>query len=112
MRPSVASHVIPLKKAIADAEALLERDKDWIKIKFETKMKETPAELRVAGEGRRRAAGAEERLNDESGTRSRPKKPTRSFRPKAEQIKVKRDEGLKKAEEHYPPRIAALKEKI
>ena len=35
----------------------------------------------------------------------------KTFPARLDQIRVSRDEGLKKAEEHFPPRIAALKEK-
>ncbi len=34
-----------------------------------------------------------------------------TYPARLDQIRLRRDDGLKKAEEHYPPRIAALKEK-
>ena len=39
-RPSVAKHSVPLRRDLADAEQLVEREKDWIKNKFDGKIKE------------------------------------------------------------------------
>ena len=68
-------------------------------------------EARDHGPRRRGAAGPPRRRVPGAGIRNRPKRPTRHTRRGSSRSSVSRDEGLKKAEEHYPPRIAALKEK-
>ena len=109
-RPSVARHAVPLRGALAEGEQLLEKDKDWIKLKFEGKLKELEKKrenlVRDAEEvlGRR---VSELQVRHQKQT----EEADQTFPVRLEQIKVRRDEGLKKAEEHYPPRIAALKEK-
>ncbi len=109
-RPAVAGHAAALRKALADGEQLLESNKDWVKNKFEGKIKELEkkrettvreAEQTMA----RRFAEFQERHQVQT------KEADTTFPAKLDQIRVRRDEGLKKAEEHYPPRITALKEK-
>ena len=39
-RPQVLRHAVPLRKLLADAEQLVEQNKDWIKNEFEGKLKE------------------------------------------------------------------------
>ena len=109
-RPAVAGHAAALRKALADGEQLLESNKDWVKNKFEGKIKELEkkrettvreAEQTMA----RRFAEFQERHQVQT------KEADTTFPAKLDQIRIRRDEGLKKAEEHYPPRITALKEK-
>ncbi len=109
-RPSVAKHSVPLRKSLADAEQLVEREKDWIKNKFDGKLKELEKKREAM------VREAEELLSRRvTEFQSRHQKQTEeadnTYPARLEQIRVRRDEGLKKAEEHFPPRIAALKEK-
>jgi DNA segregation ATPase FtsK/SpoIIIE, S-DNA-T family len=109
-KPHVARHAAPLKLALSESEKLVEQDKDWIKLKFEGKLKELEqsreSKVRDAEEllGRR---VAEFQKRHQAQT----EEADRIYPAKLDQIRVRRDEGLKKAEEHFPPRIAALKEK-
>ena len=109
-RPAVARHAVPLKKALAEAEQLVEREKDWVKIKFDGKIREleTKRETMVHDAGAAMARSiAEFQVRHQKQTEEADK----TFPVRLEQIRVRRDEGLKKAEDHYPPRIVALKEK-
>ena len=109
-KPHVAKHAAPLKLALSESEKLVEQEKDWIKLKFEGKLKE----LEQARESKVR--DAEELLGRrvaefQKRHQAQTEEADRIYPAKLEQIRVKRDEGLKKADEHYPPRITALKEK-
>jgi S-DNA-T family DNA segregation ATPase FtsK/SpoIIIE len=109
-RPAVARHSVPLKTALADADQLLEQNKDWIKNEFDTKLKELEKKRETM------VHDAEETLGRRvTEFQSRHQKQTaeadQTYPARLEQIRLRRDEGLKKAEEHFPPRIAALKEK-
>ena len=37
-RPGVVQHAVPLRKAIAEADQLVEQNKDWVKNEFESKL--------------------------------------------------------------------------
>ncbi len=109
-RPSVARHSVPLKRALAESEALVEENKDWIKNKFDTKLKELEKKRETM------VRDAEEVLTRRSSEfQSRHQKQMEeadnTYPARLDQIRLRRDEGLKKADEHFPPRIAALKEK-
>ncbi len=109
-RPSVAKHSVPLRRDLAAAEQLVEAEKDWIKNKFDGKIKELEKKRETM------VRDAEDLLGRRvSEFQSRHQKQTEeadnTYPARLDQIRVRRDEGLKKAEEHYPPRIAALKEK-
>ncbi len=100
-RPAVAKHSVPLKSALADAEQLLEQNKDWIKNEFDGKLKELEKKresmVREAEEllGRRMSEfQARHQKHAEEADQTYP--------ARLEQIRVRRDEGLKKAEEHFP----------
>ena len=110
LAPAWRRHAVPLRKALADAEQLVEQNKDWIKNKFDGKIKELEKKresmVRDAEETlARRVAEFQSRHQKQT------EEADKTFPARLEQIRVRRDEGLKKAEEHYPPRIAALKEK-
>ena len=110
-RPSVAKHAAPLRQALADAEQLVEHEKDWIKNKFEGKAQGAREEARVHGPRRRRTCSRAELAEFQSRHQKQTEEADKTYPARLEQIRVRRDEGLKKAEEHFPPRIAALKEK-
>ena len=98
------------KVALTEAEQLVESEKDWIKNKFDGKIKELEKKRETM------VRDAEELLARRVAEfQSRHQKQTeeadKTYPARLEQISVRRDEGLKKAEEHFPPRIAALKEK-
>jgi DNA segregation ATPase FtsK/SpoIIIE, S-DNA-T family len=109
-RPSVVRHAAPLRKAIADADQIVEQNKDWVKSEFESKLRELDknreAKVREADEtlGRRVAEfqDRQQKQIDEAD---------QIYPAKLEDIRRRQDEGNKKVEAHYPPRIVALKEK-
>ncbi|MFI5455548.1 MAG: FtsK/SpoIIIE domain-containing protein [Isosphaerales bacterium] len=108
-RPSVARHAVPLRAALSDAEQLLEQNKDWIKNKFDGKIRELEknreSTVREADETMgRRFAEFQQRHQKQTAEADT------TFPARLEEIKLRRDDGLKKAEEHYPPRITALKD--
>ena len=90
---------------------LVEQNKDWVKNEFDSKLREL--EKKPGKEG----ADAEE--DDGSPRRRVPGAPAKAdrrgrqeiSRPSSRQIQRRHDDGIKKVEDHYPPRIAALKEK-
>jgi len=109
-RPSVAGHAASLRNALAEAEELLENNKDWIKNKFDGKIRDLEkkrestvhdAEQTMA----RRCAEFQSRHQTQT------QEADTTFPARLDQIRLRRDDGLKKAEEVYPPRIATLKEK-
>ena len=109
-RPSVAKHSVPLKRGLADAEQLIEQNKDWIKNKFDGKIKELEKKRETM------VRDAEDVLarrvtEFQSRNQKQTEEADKTYPARLEQIRVRRDEGLKKADEHFPPRIAALKEK-
>ena len=110
-RPGVLRHAVPLRKAIADAEQLVEQNKDWVKNEFETKLKRARANPGDEGARGRGDDGSPRRRVSGAAAESRSRRPTRVYPAKLEEIRRHHDEGIKKVEEHYPPRIAALKEK-
>jgi len=109
-RPRVVRHAAPLRKAVADAEQSIERNKDWVKNEFETKLKEFERiradKVREADETMAsRVAEFQQRQQkamQEADT---------DFPARLESIQKRFEEALKKVEAHYPPRLAALKEK-
>jgi DNA segregation ATPase FtsK/SpoIIIE, S-DNA-T family len=109
-RPNVARHAAPLRGALAEAEQLLEQNKDWIKLKFEGKLKELEKKRETLVREAEELLGrkvAEFQVRHQKQT----EEADQTFPARLDQIRIRRDEGLKKAEEHFPPRIAALKEK-
>jgi DNA segregation ATPase FtsK/SpoIIIE, S-DNA-T family len=109
-RPKVSGHVAVLRTALSEAEQLIESSKDWIKNKFDGKIREleTKRESTVRDAEQTmatRVAECQERHQAQT------KEADTVFPAKLDGIRVRRDEGLKKSEEHYPPRITALKEK-
>jgi DNA segregation ATPase FtsK/SpoIIIE, S-DNA-T family len=109
-RPAVAKHSVPLKRALTEADQLIEQNKDWIKNKFDGKIKELDKKRETM------VRDAEDLLGRRTAEfQSRHQKQTeeadKTFPARLDQIRVRRDEGLKKADEQFPPRIAALKEK-
>ena len=109
-RPAVVKHAVPLKAAITEADQLVEQNKDWVKIEFESKLK-------ALDEGRRRRLkdAEEEMARRVAEFQSRQQKHTEDadkvYPAKLEDIRRIHDEGMKKVEDKYPPRITALKEK-
>jgi hypothetical protein len=109
-RPSVARHSDPLRTALSEAEQHLERNKDWVKRDFDTKVRDLEktreTKVRDAEEtmGRRIA---EFQVRHQQHTAEA----DITYPARLEDIKRRRDDSLKKADEHYPPRITALKEK-
>jgi energy-coupling factor transporter ATP-binding protein EcfA2 len=109
-RPGVVSHVVPLRQAMAEADQLVEQNKDWVKKEFESKIRELDknreAKVRDAEEVMgRRIAEFQERQQKQI------EEADRIYPARLDDIRRRHDEGIKKVEEHYPPRIAALKEK-
>jgi hypothetical protein len=109
-RPNVVRHAVPLRKALADAEQLVERNKDWIKHEFDGKVREFEQrradKVRAAEElMTRQGAEAQERH------RQRIAEADAKYPPLLERVRQRRDDDLKKAEEKYPPLIAGRKEK-
>ena len=109
-RPGVAKHAVPMHRALTDAEKLLETEKDWIKNKFDTKIKELEKKRETM------VRDAEEvlarRLAEFQGRQQKAiEEADKTYPARLEQIRLRHDEGLKKADEHFPPRLAALKEK-
>ncbi len=109
-RPAVARHAVPLRQALSEARELLEQKKDWIKNEFDGKIRELEKKRETM------VQAAEETMAAQfADFQARHQKQTAEADTKypalLEAIKVRRDAGLQKAEEHYPPRIAALKEK-
>jgi len=109
-RPSVSGHAVPLRTALSDAEHLVEQNKDWIKNKFDGKIRELEKKRETA------VREADETMVQRSAEfQQRHQKQTSeadaTYPARLEEIKLRRDDGLKKAEEHYPPRITALKDK-
>jgi hypothetical protein len=109
-RSAVASRAATLRKAVSDAEELVEKNKEWVKNKFDAKIRELDTKrattVREAEETMARRHGEFQQRHQKQTQEADTTYPAR-----LDQIRVRRDEGLKKAEEHYPPRIAALKEK-
>ena len=68
-------------------------------------------EARVDGARRRGALWRAASTEFQSRHQKQTEEADKTYPARLEQIRVRRDEGLKKAEEHFPPRIAALKEK-
>ncbi len=109
-RPGVVAHAMPLRKSIADADQLVEQNKDWVKTEFESKLRELDknreGKVREADEVLgRRVAEFQERQQKQT------EEADRVYPAKLEDIRRRQDEGNKKVEDHYPPRIVALKEK-
>ena len=109
-RPSVLRHAVPLRKAIADADQIVEQNKDWVKTEFESKLRE----LDKNREGK--VSEADETLGRRVAEfQDRQQKQTdeadQIYPAKLEDIRRRQDEGNKKVEDHFPPRIVALKEK-
>jgi len=109
-RPTVARHAVPLRLALSDAEQLVEQNKDWIKNKFDGKIRELEKKrettVREADETMtQRFAEFQQRHQKQTGEADT------TYPARLEEIRLRRDDGLKKAEEHYPPRIVALKDK-
>ncbi len=109
-KPRVLKHAVPLRKTVQQAEFLLEENKDWIKNRFETRLRklEQNREEKVREAdillGKRMDEYAER--HQKATAEIEEKHPIR-----LEEIRKRRDEQAQKTEEHYPPRIAALKEK-
>ena len=103
-------HAVPLRKLLADAEQEVEQNKDWVKIDFERKLKEFEErranKVREAEETMARVVAEAEQKRREAHQAADVK-----FPPLIEQVRVRRDEQVKKAEEIYPAKIAARKEK-
>jgi hypothetical protein len=109
-KPAVAAKANPLRQALVDAEHLLEKDKDWIKLDYDAKMKELESnranKVREAEEVmKRKVAEFEVRQQKQTAEIDA------ALPIKLAEIKARYDEGLKKVEEHYPPRIVALDQK-
>ncbi|MGP0068848.1 MAG: hypothetical protein ACLQGP_35270 [Isosphaeraceae bacterium] len=109
-RVGVKHHAVPLRKALEDAEQLVEQNKDWIKNELETKLKEFE-EKRT-----NRVREAEEKMTSlvaeaEQRRQEQRKLADEKYPAKAEQIRQRRDADLKKVEEKYPPLIEAIKKK-
>jgi hypothetical protein len=109
-RPSVARHAVPLRAALTQAEQLIEQSKDWVKIKFDSKIRELDKNRE------NKVRDAEETMGQriaeaQARHKTHTEKADIDYPARLEKIKTRRDDGLKKTEEHYPPRIVALKEK-
>jgi hypothetical protein len=109
-RPAVVRHAVPLKMAVAEADKLVEQNKDWVKTEFETKLKELDAnrlgKVRDAEEVMtRKVAEAQDRHKKQM------EEADQVYPAKLELLKKIHDEGIKKVEDHFPPRIKALKDK-
>src|SRR5439155_11950432 len=109
-RPQVLRHAVPLRQALADAEQLVEQNKDWTKNEFEGKLKQfeerRTTKVREAEEAMARAVAEAEQRRQQQRQAADAKYPAR-----AEQIRQRRDEDLKKADAKYPPKIDAIKKK-
>ncbi|MGO9922316.1 MAG: FtsK/SpoIIIE domain-containing protein [Isosphaeraceae bacterium] len=109
-RPRALRHAAPLRKAVTDAEQLIEQSKDWVKNEFETKLKEFERiradKVREAEETMTRRVAEFQQRQQKAMQEADIEYPAR-----LEAIQKKFEEALKKVEEHYPPRIVALKEK-
>ena len=109
-RPHVKRHAIPLQKTLADAEQIVEQNKDWVKNEYEAKLKEFEEKrtnrVREAEENMARLVAEAEQKRQEQRKLADEKYPA-----KAEKIRLKRDEDIKLADEKYPPRIEAIKKK-
>ncbi len=109
-RPQVLRHAVPLRKLLEDAAAEVEQNKDWIKNEFEVKLKEfeerRATKVREAEEAMARIVAEAEKRRQEQHQAADVK-----FPPLVEQVRVRRDEQMKKVEEIYPAKIAARKEK-
>jgi len=110
VRPSVLRHAVPARQTLAEAEQLVEQNKEWVKNEFETKLKQF--EERRAGKVRdaeeimaRQIADAQERH------RNAMQDADTKYPAILESIRKRFEDSLKKVEDHYPPRIVALKEK-
>jgi DNA segregation ATPase FtsK/SpoIIIE, S-DNA-T family len=109
-RPAVVKHAVPLKAAIAEADQLVEQNKDWVKIEYESKLK-------ALDEGRaKKVQDAEEEMARRVAEfQSRQQKHTEDadklYPAKLDEIRRIHDEAMKKADDKYPPLITALKEK-
>jgi DNA segregation ATPase FtsK/SpoIIIE, S-DNA-T family len=109
-RPSIVHHAAPMRKAIADADQLVEQSKDWVKTEFESKLRELDknreGKVRDADETLgRRVAEFQDRQQKQT------EEADRVYPAKLEEIRRRQDEGNKKVEDHYPPKITALKAK-
>jgi hypothetical protein len=109
-RPGVARHAVPLRGALAQAEQVVEQNKEWVKIKFDGKVRELDKNRE------NKVRDAEETLAQriaefQARHKTLTEKADTDYPARLERFKTRRDEALKKTEEHYPPRIAALKEK-
>jgi hypothetical protein len=107
VRPRVARHYYPLRRATDEAEQLLVQTKDWIKTDFERKQKEIEqareAEVKKADEtSARRQADAEARRERER------QEADVTYPTRLNDLARKRDSELKQADDHYPPRIKAV----
>ena len=80
-RPAVAKHSVPLKTALADAEQLLEQNKDWIKNEFDGKLKELEKKRESMVRDAEETLGATGRASFRPATRSKRKRPTRRTPP-------------------------------
>ena len=102
---------MPLRKAIAEADQLVEQNKDWVKNEFESKLKRARRRTRETKVRDAEETMARRVAEFQSRQQKQTEEADKVYPAKLEEIRRRHDEGLKKAEDHYPPRIAALKEK-
>ncbi len=109
-RPRVLKHAIPLRRILGEADALLEEHKDWIKIRYEAKIKEL--ERRREEKVREADTILGQRMEEYAERHRKATAEIEEQHPiRLEELRVRRDDQARKVEEHYPPRIAALKQK-
>ena len=109
-RPTVAKHAVPLNKAIADATKLVEDNKDWIKNEYESKMRALD-EKRVKSVREAEETMVRRIAEFQSRQEKQTAEADAAYPVKLEEIRKRHDAGITTIEEHYPPRIAAQKEK-
>jgi DNA segregation ATPase FtsK/SpoIIIE, S-DNA-T family len=109
-RPQVIRQSVPLRKALADSDQLIEQNKDWVKNEFERKLREfeqrRATKVAEAEEAMARdVAEAQERYKEAM------KEADEKYPARLESLRQRRDEDTKKANEKFPPLITARKEK-
>jgi DNA segregation ATPase FtsK/SpoIIIE, S-DNA-T family len=109
-KPNVARHASTLRQAIADAEQLIERDKEWVKNIFEAKMKEFEKKRETTVRDAEAVMGKRYGEFHERHTKQITEADT-EYPARLEAIRRRHDDGLKQADEKYPPIIKAIEDK-
>jgi S-DNA-T family DNA segregation ATPase FtsK/SpoIIIE len=109
-RPHVGKHAASLRQALAGGEALVEQEKDWVKNRFEARLKELEKKRETTVRDADAAMAKKFAEATERHTKATQEADAK-YPARLEEIRRRHDEGLKQVDDKYPPRLKALKEK-